>query len=375
MIHAASGEIEYAKSVIRELQALNLPYQILVTYSSPSFRKLFPKNQDIPDCPLPFDFRWLMIRFLKRYQVRMILVSRSDLWPNLAVSAHHLKIPIYYFSVTQGKSASELSFVKRSFLRNLFPLISKIFVVSHEDQMHLKASAPDLMNLEVLGDTRFDQAYFRIQNPKPLPDPIKVLTPNGLTLTLGSTWEEDEKYWLKALVDILKTDIKLIFIAPHEPVESHLLKIEKQLDSLNLKHQRLSAIRESTNSPPIILIDQMGILAEIYLKSDLVFVGGSFKGKVHSVMEPLIVGLPICVGPFYLNNREAIDFSEKKLPDLDFSPVTIVNSTETILKWVQTVSIHYQGHDLKELIKKEVLPFTGASRRLAHFIKDSLEAL
>jgi 3-deoxy-D-manno-octulosonic-acid transferase len=316
-----------------------------------------------------------MTRFLKRYQVKMILVARSDLWPNLALSAHSLKIPICYFSVTQGKSPSELGFIKHLFLRNLFPLLSKIFVVSQEDQRHLKALLPSLNNIEVLGDTRFDQALFRIKNPKALSDPIRLLEPDGLTLTLGSTWEEDEKYWLEAIVDILKTDIKLIFIAPHEPDESHLKKIEKQLDKLKLKHQRLSAFRDSKNPPPVILIDQMGILAEIYLKSDQAFVGGSFKSKVHSVMEPLIVGLPICVGPFYLNNREAIEFSKKRLPGLIFSPVTIVNSTEDILKWVQTVSTQYKSHNLKEMIKREILPYTGASRRLAYFVKDSLERL
>jgi 3-deoxy-D-manno-octulosonic-acid transferase len=373
LIHAASGEIEYAKPVIRELNALNLPYQILVTYSSPSFNKLFQDTQNTITCVLPFDFQFLLRRFFKQYQVKIILVARSDLWPNFLLTARQLKIPTIYFSVTQGKSKEDLNFFKIQYLKEIYCLISKTYVVSEADLKNLQSFLPSTHSVSVLGDTRFDQALYRIQNPKALPTPFTFLNIKGLTLTLGSTWEEDENYWIPALYEILKTNVKCIFIAPHEPTASHLKQLENKLDAFKLKHQRLSTVTTSITDSSIILIDQTGILAEVYLKSDLAFVGGSFKSKVHSVMEPLMAGLPICVGPFYLNNREAIQFSEKYIPNSNLSIVTQVNNSFDIIQWTCTIAQAYATTELKSYIQKEALAQTGASKRLASQIKNCLE--
>jgi len=373
LIHAASGEIEYAKPVIRELNALNLPYQILVTYSSASFLKLFQNTEGALTCVLPFDFQFLLKRFFKRYQITMILIARSDLWPNFLLTAKQLKIPVIYFSVTQGKSKKDLNLFKIQYLKEVFCLVSKVFVVSNYDLENLKSFLPNTDSISVLGDTRFDQSFYRIQNPKTLPPQFNFInTQGGLTLTMGSTWKEDENHLIPALYEILKTTVKCVFIVPHEPNEFHLKQLENKLNSFSLNHIRLSAIKEPINTNCIVLIDQTGILAEIYLKSDLAFVGGSFKSKVHSVMEPLTAGLPICVGPFYANNREAIEFSKKYILDRHLPIVTLIKSSSDIIQWTQSVAQAYAVKDLKACIQKEVLTQTGSSKRLITELQNCL---
>lgn len=56
------------------------------------------------------------------------------------------------------------------------------------------------------------------------------------------------------------------------------------------------------------LVDSVGLLAELYTLGQIAFVGGSFRGSVHSVMEPLAAGCITLVGPDHLNNREAVEF-------------------------------------------------------------------
>jgi 3-deoxy-D-manno-octulosonic-acid transferase len=80
---------------------------------------------------------------------------------------------------------------------------------------------------------------------------------------------------------------------------------------MNLSFSRLSNIADlkcvelTTN---VFLIDKIGYLADCYRFADLAFVGGSFKEKIHSVMEPLCCGLPVLSGPYYANNPEAIKY-------------------------------------------------------------------
>ncbi|MGZ3692074.1 MAG: 3-deoxy-D-manno-octulosonic acid transferase, partial [Pseudobdellovibrio sp.] len=57
--------------------------------------------------------------------------------------------------------------------------------------------------------------------------------------------------------------------------------------------------------------DKIGFLADVYRFADLAFIGGSFKDKVHSVMEPLCCGLNVITGPFYKNSPEAVKYHNR----------------------------------------------------------------
>ena len=54
-----------------------------------------------------------------------------------------------------------------------------------------------------------------------------------------------------------------------------------------------------------LIVDEVGFLAELYQTSTWVFVGGSFKKKIHNVLEPLAHGALLFSGPFISNSSEA----------------------------------------------------------------------
>ena len=55
----------------------------------------------------------------------------------------------------------------------------------------------------------------------------------------------------------------------------------------------------------VIVIDTIGLLAQLYRLGDVAFVGGSFHGSVHNVMEPAAMAKPILFGPTIHNAYEA----------------------------------------------------------------------
>jgi 3-deoxy-D-manno-octulosonic-acid transferase len=56
----------------------------------------------------------------------------------------------------------------------------------------------------------------------------------------------------------------------------------------------------------VILVDRIGILAKLYQLGFLAFVGGSFYGSVHNVMEPAALSKPVIFGPHIHNSYEAL---------------------------------------------------------------------
>ena len=43
----------------------------------------------------------------------------------------------------------------------------------------------------------------------------------------------------------------------------------------------------------VLVVDSVGLLAKLYGLADIAFVGGSFRGSVHNVMEPAAMAKPI----------------------------------------------------------------------------------
>jgi 3-deoxy-D-manno-octulosonic-acid transferase len=58
-------------------------------------------------------------------------------------------------------------------------------------------------------------------------------------------------------------------------------------------------------------VDRVGVLAELYLLGDVAFIGGSFHGSVHNVMEPAVMGKPVLFGPTIHNSLEAMMLRER----------------------------------------------------------------
>jgi len=55
-----------------------------------------------------------------------------------------------------------------------------------------------------------------------------------------------------------------------------------------------------------VLVDQVGILAELYTTASLAYVGGGFhRSGLHSVIEPAAAGVPVLFGPRHGGSRDA----------------------------------------------------------------------
>lgn len=300
-IHAASGEIEYARPVIRKLKMAYPKIPILVTYGSPSAVNSIAKMPEVDAWgAVPWEFRTFVRKFLNRFQPRAVFFARTDVWPVLINEVQMRNIPSLLFSATFAENSSRLKFGMRGLTERTLGQLTKVFVVADQDKQQIAGLVP-ADRLQVAGDTRYDQVFHRLANPNTLMLPRP--TGEALIFVAGSTWPEDELPLLQAFT---KSKGWRLILAPHEITEDHLQHLEDRLKRLDLKFQRFSQIQDWTD--PVLLVDRIGVLAELYTWGNLAFVGGSFKKQVHSVMEPLAAGLPVLVGPHHLNNREALEF-------------------------------------------------------------------
>ncbi len=359
LIHAASGEYEYAKPLIRELKKEFPHIPILCTYFSPSYKSTISKDENIDlSVPLPWDQTKAIDYFLESYQPRLILIAKTDIWPIFLKAAKQKGLPRILFSATAYK-ASKIFY---PLLRWRYSLVNKIFCVSIKDKQLLNNK--DIYHVEVMGDTRVDQALYRKSHPQKLEERHR---PKESHLICGSTWPEDEYYILKASQSLMKENRLKLIITPHDISLSRITNLEKTLDALSLTHMKYSSKTEnfSTAQKNILIVDQFGILPELYSWSHIAFVGGSFKRQVHSVMEPLSQGCFVLTGPRIQKNREALDFSQKYARQLP-----IVQPLQTPQEITQALILRMNIHQsTKYEIEERIQKRAGSSIKICKALK------
>jgi 3-deoxy-D-manno-octulosonic-acid transferase len=317
-IHAASGEFEYAKPVIRALKDKGVP--VFVTYFSPTYKEnvaSFPGV--VASCPLPLENRSELRHMIGKVKPAALLIARTDTWPNMVRESYAAKVPVLLFSATFHEGSRRIGILARSLTKATYNYIEEIQCVNTEDLRVL--SNFGYRRAVVRGDTRYDQVLARLDQSldsagKKLPE-VLGHSLYSLVVVAGSVWDEDVHALVPAIELAKKTlghgQVSCVFV-PHEISPRLIGLIKNQADSAGLTVGILSELERKTAGErrfDVLIVDRVGILAELYLIGQFAFVGGSFRKTVHSVMEPLAAGCLTFVGPLHRNNREAIEFQSE----------------------------------------------------------------
>ncbi len=372
--HASSMEFEYAKPVIRELKARFPKVKILVTFFSPSAESAcrnFP-GVDFAS-PSPWDTSAAVKEFIDFHRPRALLLARTDTWPQMLSYCREQKIPVLLFSSTFAAGSRRNHWSVRGFYRFVFSLISQIFAVSEEDVQNYSALG---INSQKMGDTRYDQVLFRLEHPKPIKAELLPPLKDGVTLVAGSTWPEDETQILE-ISDAYHAKVARLILVPHEPSPEHLTEIKKLLVQKSLPYVLYSEWHRPLQAGEVLIVDQVGILAELYAHADIAFIGGSFRKNVHSVMEALACGCLTLVGPFHQNNREAMEFKKivlrQKYENINFfavSPCSTFVDIEDTTRFFNSLSTT-ERLNIKNEIRALVRTKVGATQKVIEWISST----
>jgi 3-deoxy-D-manno-octulosonic-acid transferase len=346
--HCASGEIEYIKPLLRKIKQEHPEKKLFISYYSPSAkpmvdRAVFQTLEADGYAPLPWDEPSFIDPFLKELNPQALIISRTDLWPQLIRKCHLNKIPMALVAATFAPGSKKMSFLGKLSLSLSLPLLNKICVVSEDDKKMAQEFFPKLQFI-VTGDPRFDQVIYRIQyQQKELPQKLIEWAKEPIWIA-GSTWPEDEAVIIPALKKLNtfvlensthkaspSANVKLILV-PHETDTEHLQNLSEKLNAATINFEFYSKItaQEINNNTQVLIFDQKGYLLDLYRLASLALIGGSFKQQVHSVMEALGQGCFVLVGPHHLNNREAIEFQALNVNSRPL--VNCINNSDELAK-------------------------------------------
>lgn len=334
LMHSTSvGEYEQARPLAAELTSARSDLVILHTFFSPSG---FEYAERLGEARyreyLPFDTPADVGRVLEALRPHLLVFVKFDLWPNWVVEADRRGIPVALVDATLHPRSRRSRWPARALYTDLYRRLACISAVDPGDAARFRALAPTHPNLVVDGDTRFDQVWRRRHSAARVPiAPVLQQANRPFTLLAGSTWPADEAL----LLDAWRTwragtalGARLLLV-PHEPTPSHLHAVERRLASANLRSVRLSDL-ERLEAIDAVVVDKVGMLAELYACADAAYIGGARGRGVHNIIEPAIMGLPLFFGPRHHNAPEAEKLLEAGAAAVIRSPHDLVQQLEQL---------------------------------------------
>jgi 3-deoxy-D-manno-octulosonic-acid transferase len=316
-LHGSSaGEIAVLRTLVAALERDHPETPLLISAFTATglatARKLYPRQRIVP---LPVDLSFVVARFVKRFNPRLLVVAESEFWPNLLRVAYGRGVPA---ALVNGKMSAK-SFrihARTGLVPSVLAKFALLAVQTAEHAQRLRALGVPQTRLHVTGNMKYDLAQpgEGAERGRELRG-VLGFAPTDVVLIGGSLHDGEDEALLDAYAAARAAngDTALI-IVPRYPADA--LAVEERARARGFAVTRKTAVDAGTATPPgrsgVLLVDTVGELGRLYALADLAFVGGSLfyrganKGG-HNLMEPAIFGVPVLFGPYNFSFKETVD--------------------------------------------------------------------
>ncbi|MDD4602923.1 MAG: glycosyltransferase N-terminal domain-containing protein [Bacteroidales bacterium] len=303
--HASSlGEFEQGRPVIEDFRKRWPTKKILLTFYSPSgydVRKEYSQADFI--FYLPLDTPTQAEKWVKLVNPQKVFFIKYDFWFNLMGSLYQRKIPVYFIAALFRPDQFFFKWYGGWFRKQL-TYVSRFFVQNAESEYLLNSIG--LQNVTRTGDTRFDRVFANSQNKQHFPL-VEQFCEGKNILIGGSIWPPDEEILLP-LIEKMEIEMKFI-LAPHDTSPERIQSLTRKLKLPFLLYSEMNS--DNFSKAGILIIDSVGILAQLYQYATLAFIGGGFGTSIHNIQEPITFGVPVFFGPKYHKFKEAVDLVQQ----------------------------------------------------------------
>lgn len=293
---SSEGEYQQVAALIDD--ALACGKKIELVFFSPSVEKSvlelaqkYPTQLRYLRFPLvTFSYFGQTRSFTRWVSAKTLVLVRYDLFPELlwwARNEEHELIMVWTSFKKERVKGKSISRMKKAFLKSA----SKLIYASVPDAQMGK----DLGRVGPVYDFRIEQIRRRIEKRQEKfantfsqyerLEQLFTQWPREKRLIIGNAWPSD-----LPLLELLPEDY-FVLVVPHQLTPEIVREFDRGLERLGRSPVELKEGVEILEGDTFIL-NKKGVLCELYADFGLAYVGGGFEASVHSILEPLVAGVP-----------------------------------------------------------------------------------
>ncbi len=322
-IHAVSvGEVYVALRFIAEMRAIEPGSAFVLTTTTSTGHRIAEAGLHEDDVLLyfPADFPWVLSGVLKRIKPRALILTESELWPNLIRMTKGRGIPVILINGRISMSSYRGYRFLGVFFRRIIKCFDLILVQTEKDKERLLELGGEQGKIRVMGTAKYDIIRSDAIGEK---EARQALISCGfgdddVVIVGGSTWPGEEDILLgiyKRLREEFKR-LKLVIVPRHAERHAQI--------ALEIQKHGLAFIRRSVLVPEdcgvgagtvvsenagadVLLVDTTGELKNFYACAAIIFVGKSLTNHGgQNIIEAAASSKAIIVGPYMENFADVV---------------------------------------------------------------------
>lgn len=304
-LHAASvGEINAIVPLLRALRRdwPQLPLLVTTTSVTGAARLAALAIDGLHHRFMPLDQLWLIRRFLRRHQPRLVLLTEMELWPEWLQQLGAQTIPVWLINGRMSRRSARGYRRIRGLLRPALAQLSGALMQSRAAARRLALLGAS--RVQVAGNLKFDLSV----------DAGVAQAATSLRQQWGerpvwlaaSTHEDEELRLLAVHRQLLASwPALLLVLLPRHP--QRFERVAALCHDAGLALARRSHHQPVTAATAVYLADTMGEALPLMAAADLVVMGGTFiEHGGQNPLEPAALGKPVLLGPSTYNFAEAV---------------------------------------------------------------------
>ncbi|MCK5242451.1 3-deoxy-D-manno-octulosonic acid transferase [bacterium] len=363
-IHAASvGEVSAITPVARALKEQNPDMCIVISTVTTTGLEQARNKISFASAVflLPLDYPGMVKRMFNLVEPNLLVIAETELWPNMVRQTKRIGCQL---ALINGR-ISERSFRRYQWLRGLIRRMLEGFdliaVQTAQDKDRFQQLGANPQRLKIIGNVKFDAGNGH--NTQRLREDLR-LAPDRPVWVAGSTRPGEEEIIVAAFLQVQTVIPNAVLILAPRHLE-RLSDIERMLSQQRIAFTHRSRVNKELVDFPVILLDTMGELADIYGLGQVAFVGGSllpFGG--HNPLEPAALGVPVLVGPHTQH------FAEVTQILLQHQGITVVTQTDDLAQAViQLFKAPEQARQQGEHAKQAVSTCQGTATQTVELLQ------
>ncbi|NJM37252.1 MAG: hypothetical protein HC845_04920 [Akkermansiaceae bacterium] len=303
-VHAVSvGEIMLAIKLIREW-LVDQPEQEFVLATGTATGHAVATAANLPNSRVtyaPLDFRWVVRRYLNRFEPSQIVLIEGEVWPHLLLECQRRGIPVRLVNARMSPRSARRFSQFAEWLQPIYRLLGAVALQEKEDTEIWKRLGISPEKIHVTGSLKYDPGSG--QHPTPRTEFQEIIDSFGKerpVILAASTFAGEEVFIAQAIFEAAPH--ALAMIAPRHA--ERRAEVKADLEKADFTVQLRSAERKSAphDRRHVLMIDTTGELRDWTAHADVVIIGKSFLSTGgQNPGEAILAGKPVIFGPHMEN--------------------------------------------------------------------------
>lgn len=278
-VHAVSvGEVMAIEKFLEDWQNASSDYALVLTTVTPTGQRIAKKfaGPNLHVCYFPFDWTFAVRKFFQVFHPTCLLLVETEIWPNLLTEAKRHRVWVGMVNARLSERSLRRYRLVSWLVKPLWSKLDFVLAQTEEDAERFRKLGILAESVRDMGNMKFDQADWMPSEGQDVAGLRQAwgFTEEDLVLIAGSTHPGEEEMLAEVFQGLRKQfpKLKMILAPRHIERSQGILKLG---DRFSLR-MLLSTQKKEGLGFDILVLNQLGILRNLYQIADLVMMGGSW---------------------------------------------------------------------------------------------------